>query len=239
MPYFYQDISYVLGSILLLLFLVGEMIHFRRLPKGGPLLLCLILLLSTAGLSDLIFRSNANPTIILFADTLNVFCFTFALAIIFNYSLVYFFKDNFWADARYHILLYVPALVISVMHTLSPTMIKGIVWGPVGYQLNYNPGYWAIVIYGLSLALLSVLLNIGAIGKVKSPSEKNQSILLVCALILLAYFYNSSLVLPFLFQSVNFASPLPTTFAILLLVYGYIEYNYFSLEQVEEEATTK
>ncbi|MFH1347593.1 MAG: hypothetical protein ABIH22_02775 [Candidatus Margulisiibacteriota bacterium] len=237
MAYYYQDISYILGSILLLLFLVGEMLHFRHLPKGGPLLLGLTLLLSTAGLSDLIFRSNPNPTIILFADSLNVFCFTFALAIILNYSLVYFSKNPLWSEKKAYLVLYIPALIISALHALSPMMIKGVLWGPISYQLNYNPGYWIIVAYGISFAFLSILFSLSAARKIQSPSEKNQSLLLVCVLILLTYFYNSSLILPFLFKTVNFASPLPTTFAILLLVYGYIEYNYFSLEKVEEEAS--
>ena len=44
--------------------------------------------------------------------------------------------------------------------------------------------------------------------------------------------HNASLILPFLFNTVNFASPLPTSFAIMVLVYAYIKYDYFSLENL-------
>ncbi|MEE8637593.1 MAG: hypothetical protein V3T21_00950 [Candidatus Margulisiibacteriota bacterium] len=228
--YFYQDISYVIISIIFLLFLVGHMFYYRRFTRGSFHLLGLILMLSTAGLSDLAFRWNPRPIIVLYADALNVFCFVFALAILLHYSLVHFFKSRLWTETKFYWTLYLPALVISALHVLTPLMIAGIFFGPIGFQLSYNAGYWAIVIYGMGFSLLSVFLNLGIIVKDTSPSEKNQSVFLLFTHLLLIYFYSSSLILPFLFNMFNFVSPLPTTFAIIVLAYAYVKYNYFSLE---------
>jgi hypothetical protein len=238
MVYFYQDISYVIISIIFLLFLVGHMLYCRRFQKGSLLLLVLILMLSTAGLSDLAFRWSPRSSVVLCADTLNVLCFVFALAILLHYSLVHFSKNRLWAEVKFYWVLYLPALIISVLHILTPLMIAGVISGPIGYQLSYNSGYWIIVIYGIGFSLLSILLNLGIIAKDTSPSEKNQSIFLLFTHLLLIYFYTSSLILPFLFNLANFVSPLPTTFAIIVLAYAYVKYNYFSLENIQKKGAT-
>ncbi|KPJ68301.1 hypothetical protein AMJ44_06790 [candidate division WOR-1 bacterium DG_54_3] len=232
MIYFYQDIAFVSISILFLFFLAGRMLFFRRFPKGSPFLLGLILIFSTAGLSDLAFRWTLSPTILLSADALNVFCFVFALAILSHYSLTHFFKGGLWADFKFFWMLYAPALVISALHIFTPLMIDRVFSCSKDLQLCYNSGYWVIVIYGIGFSLLSLLLNFGILAKSKDLHEKNQSIFLLLVLLLLIYFYTSSLILPFFFNIVNFVSPLPTTFAIAVLVYAHIRYHYFSFENV-------
>jgi hypothetical protein len=238
MDYFYQDMLYFLIGLFFFLFLAGYMIYHRRFPRGGFLLLGLILLLSTASLSDLAFRVNPHPNIVLFADSLNIFCYTLILAILLHYSLAYSSEKPVWTETKSYLALYLPALIISALYALSPLMVAGIVSGSIGFQLSYNPGYWVIVIYGIFLSLSCVYLNLEHLGRDKSPAEINRSIFLLFTLLLLAYFYNASLILPFLFRTVNFASPLPTSFAIMVLVYAYTKYNYFSLEKkLEEEAS--
>ena len=61
MAYFIQDALYVALSIFFLFFLLGYMALRRRFPKGSPLLCALILLFSSAGLSDLAFRFSPVP----------------------------------------------------------------------------------------------------------------------------------------------------------------------------------
>jgi hypothetical protein len=235
MDYFFQDMLYCLISLSSLFCLAGYMIYRRHFPRGGLLLLGLILLLSTAGLSDLVFRVNPHPSIVLFSDSLNVFCYAFALVILLHYSLAYSSQKEVWTEIRSCLVLYLPALVLSSCYALSPFMISGIVSGSIGFQLSYNPGYWVIVIYGIFFSLSCIYLNLGHLGREKPPAEINRAIFLLFTLLLLAYFYNASLILPFLFRTVNFASPLPTSFAVMILAYAYIKYNYFSLENNFEE----
>jgi|GEM_PF-1337046 len=238
MKYFYQDILYVSLSVVLLLVLVIHMLARRRFPKGSPLLLGLMLLLSTAGLSDIAFRFNPRPDIVLLADSLNVFCFSFALAIILHFSLAYFSPNQRLTRTKLYLLLYAPALVISGLHALSPLTIHGIISGPIGFQLSYNWGYWIIVAYGVLFGLYSLFLNVDMIFIKKDPAEKNRAAFLVFVLLLIAYFYQSSLIFPFLFRMVNFASPLPTTCAVLVLAYAYIKYRYFTLETIPASSSS-
>lgn len=235
MSYYYQDTFYVSLGILILLFLLGYMLLRRRFAKGSPLLLSLILLFSTAGISDLVFRWNPRPVAVLYADSLNLFCFVFSLAILAHFSVIHFSRNPAWRETKIYALLYLPALLISALHILTPLMIDGITSGPIGFQLSYNWGYWAVVAYGAVFGLLSAALNIGIILSGPSPREKNHSLFLLFVLILSLYFYNSSLILPFLYRMVNFASPLPTTFAILVLTYAFIKYNFFTLEGLKAQ----
>jgi hypothetical protein len=239
MAYFIQDTLYVALSIFLLFFLLGYMALRRRFPKGSPLLFALILLFSCAGLSDLAFRFSPNPVIVLYADSLNLFCFVFSLAILSHFSLLHFSKNPLWTHTKSYLLLYLPALIIAALHILSPLMISGIISGPIGFQLNYNWGYWLIVIYAALFGFHSIALNLIIIVKNPLAAEKNHSIFLLLVLLLSLYFYNSSLILPFLYRMVNFASPLPTTFAVLILTYTFIRYNYFTLEFLKPEGSTK
>jgi hypothetical protein len=237
MEYFLQDMLYFLIGLAFFFVLAGHMLYRRRFPRGAGSLLGLVLLLSTAGLSDLAFRLYPQPNLVLLADSVNVFCYAFILAIFLHYSLAYSAKQTIWTETKLYLALYLPALAISGFYALSPLMISGLVASPLGFQLDYNPGYWIVVLYGLSLTLSCIYLNLGHIESSKPAGEKNRSVFLLFTLLLLVYFYNSSLILPFLFQTVNFASPLPTTFAIMVLTYAYLRYNYFALEQLESEAS--
>jgi hypothetical protein len=236
MEYFYQDLFYFLIGLAFFFFLAGYMFYRRCFPRGAGLLLGLILLLSTAGLSDLAFRVYPWANLVLLADSVNVFCFTFILAIFLHYSLAYSAKQTVWTRTKLYLVFYLPALAISGFYALSPVMVGGLITGPLGFQLNYNPGYWIVVLYGLTLTLASIYLNLGHIESSKPAGEKNRSVFLLFTLLLLVYFYNASLILPFLFQTVNFASPLPTTFAVMVLTYAFLKYNYFSLEPLGPES---
>ena len=93
MNYYSQDLLYILLGIFFIFVLLGYTIYRRQLPTGGYLL-GMVFLLSMAGLSDMIFRWNPNPSLVLFASSLNVLCFSFSLSIILKYSIVHFFKDK-------------------------------------------------------------------------------------------------------------------------------------------------
>jgi hypothetical protein len=226
--YFYEDILYIAGNILLLLFLFGYKVYSGRLARGSFMLLSLILLLSTAGLSDMAFRWNPNPNVVLLAAALNVFCFVAALSILLHFSMIYFHPTKFWKNVIFCSVYYFPVLVITGFQLFSPLLISGIITGPVGFRLVYNPAYLIIVLYAAALVLLTVLFNLATIVRDPHFEKKNQSAFLLFILLLVVYFYSASLVLPFLFGTVNFASPLPTTFAVLILAYTYIRYNYFT-----------
>lgn len=232
MNYYSQDLLYILLGIFFIFVLLGYTIYRRHLPTGGYLL-GLVFLLSLAGLSDMIFRWNPNPSLVLSASSLNVLCFSFSLSIILNYSIVHFFKGKIGLKPLWLFLaLYLPALIVASLYAFSPLMISGMLSNPLGFQPIFNSGYWALVFYGVFLFLLSTLLNLILAFKGKSLDEKNQSVFLLFILFLVVYFYSSVLIFPFLYRTVNFASPLPTTFAILVLVYAYIRYGYFSLEKI-------
>ena len=232
MNYFYQDIFYISLGIFFIFVLLGYILYRRHLPTGGYLL-SLVFLLSMAGLSDMIFRWNPNPSWVLSASSLNVFCYSFALTIILNYSIVHFFKDRIGLEPAWlFLILYLPALIVTSIYLFSPLMVSYVLSSPLGFQLAYSPGYWALIVYGAILVLPSALLNLIIAFQGKSADDANQSIFLLFVLLLVAFFYGSVLVFPFLYRTVNFASPLPTAFAILVLVYAYIRYEYFSLEKI-------
>jgi hypothetical protein len=228
--YFYQDLSYIIISVVFIAYLFGYAEIHRRIPKGFFLLLLLTLLLSTGGLSDMVFRWNPDPTLVILADSLNVFCFSFALTIILHYSALYFYKNDFLAASKGYRWLYLPACLLTFVYILSPLMIKGIVSNPIGFQLKYAPGYWLIVLFGALLGLAALLINFGIVLHSRNENEKNRSLFMLFVLILTLYFYSSVMFLPFLFNAVNFASPLPMTFAVIVLVYAYIKYGYFIIE---------
>ena len=124
MIYFYQDILLAAINIFLLTFLVGYMIYHQRFTHGGNLLLALIIMLSTAGISDMIFRWNPNPTLILLADSFNVFCFLFTLTILLHFSLFSFTRSVLLRENKFYLLLYFPPVILSFLYALTPLMIS-------------------------------------------------------------------------------------------------------------------
>jgi hypothetical protein len=229
---FFQDTLMAAFDAGLFLFLIGYMIYRRRFTSGGNLLLALIMVLLLSSLADLAFRWNPDSTIILLANVFLVFCFLFGLTIVVHFSLYSFTKARFlWANELY-LLLYLPAVVAALIYAATPLMLTGIVCNPFGFQLTYGPGFWAVAILGLGLALSSFLLEFDMLLKRVSKSENRQALLSLLILGLLAYYYFADLVLPFFSRGAALISPLPVTLAIVILIYEFIKYHYVSLENV-------
>jgi hypothetical protein len=231
MDYLAQDILYIAMGIVFAMVLLGYIAYRRHWPGGGYLL-ALVFLLTTTGLADIIFRWNPNPSVVLLAGSLNVLCFLLNLTILLHYSVENYLKSKIGLEPLWlFLILYLPALLVSGIYTLTPLMISGIITSAIGFQPIYGSGYWTLVGYGAALFLLTLHFNIMTLVRGKLE-EKNQSVFLMFVLFLLGYFYCSVLIFPFIYRTVNFASPLPTTFAILVLVYAYIHYHYFSMGEL-------
>jgi hypothetical protein len=229
MDYFYNDIIMVAVNLGLLLFLFGYMVARRRFTHGGNLLLLMIILLSTLGLSDLIFQWNPNPLLILLANTLNVFCALFTLTILCHFSLFAFTRSHLLWESRAYLWLYLPSVVISFLYALSPLMLTGIVHNPFGFRLVFSPGYWAVIVCGVALTVAISLLELAILFRPGSADEKAEAGISLAILLLLAHFFNLNLILPFFVYLGSYSSPMPAMLATLLLVYEFIRYNYYSL----------
>ena len=235
MSYFYQDLFFIICSLIIFIFFLGYLI-VRRQFRGGKLLLGLTFLLSLAGISDMVFRFNPDPNLVVLAEGMNVICFTFVLALLLNYSTVYFYKNPLSLPLKYYLLIYLPALIISVIYIFTPWMVSSITQNPFGFKISYNSGYWAIVLYGILMSICALLFVLITLFRDHDLDDKNEALFMMFILVLLVFFYSSVLILPFISHMVNFASPLPTTFAILALVYSYIAHGYFSLTMGEKSS---
>jgi len=229
MNYFYQDMTLGAASLGLLFFLISYMIYQQRFTHGGNLLLALILMLSTTAFSGLVLRWNPNLTLLLLANSINVFCFLFAFTIILHFSLFSFSKSPLLWKSKAYLLLYVPAVILSFVYALSPLMLAGIVQNPFSFQILYAPGYWAIVLAGFAFAGAALLLELFILARGASAAEKRASLLSLLTIVLLFYFYGVDLIRPFFANRSFFPSPLPLTIASFALVYEFIKYHYFSL----------
>ncbi|MFA4844067.1 MAG: hypothetical protein WC632_03860 [Candidatus Margulisiibacteriota bacterium] len=229
MDYFYNDIIMVVANLSLLLFLFGFMVARRRFTHGGNLLLLLIILLSTLGLSDLIFQWNPNLPLILLANSLNIFCALFTLSILCHFSLFAFTRSHLLWESRAYLWLYLPPVIISFLYALSPLMLTGIVQNPLGFRLLFGSGYWAIVICGAALTFAISLLELAILFRPGSADEKAEAGISLAILLLLAHFFNLNLILPFFVYLGTYSSPMPAMLATLLLAYEFIRYNYYSL----------
>ncbi len=229
MVYFMQDIFSYLASALVFFALLAYAIYKKR--SNLQLLLASVFLMSSAALSDMLFRWNPNPNIVVLADGMNVFCYSFIMAIMLHFSVVYFFKNTIPSlPSRFYLALYLPPLVLSAVYILTPFMVTGIIHNPTGFKLNYGGSYWVLIAYGMALAALSLLFILWILLEDRDPEERNQTIFVLFVLILVSYFYSSALIFPFLNNLVNFASPLPMTFGILIMVYCYFVHGYFAIE---------
>jgi hypothetical protein len=229
MDYFTNDVITVAVNLGLLLFLFGFMVARRRFTHGGNLLLLMIILLSTLGLSDLIFQWNPNPLLILLANTLNVYCALFTLSILCHFSLFSFTRSHLLWESRAYLWLYLPSVVISFFYALSPLMLTGIISNPFGFRLTFGAGYWAVIICGVALTLAICLLELAILFRPGTADDKAEAGISLAILLILAHFFNLNLILPFFIYLGTYASPLPATLATLLLVYEFIRYNYYSL----------
>ena len=221
--YFYQDLAYLLGGF----FLVGLAAGYSFIKKPCLLLIALTMLLSVAGITDLLFRYNSDPTVLLLSEAANVACYCYALTIFLHFSLVYFFRQPSLGGAAYSWWLYQPALVLILLHVISPWMIGGVTSGANACQIDYRPGYWAIVAFGLIYLALIGGLNLQIVALSQSVKERERSLYLMFAVGLTAFYYASALILPFVYGTVNFSSPLPLTCAALILVYACYRYGFF------------
>lgn len=228
MPYFLEDIIIVSASVLISLFFLGYLL-FRGQLLNGLLLLVFVTLLSISGFSDAVFRFNPHPNLVVMADGLNIFCFTIELAILLHFSTVYFIKKPSQTPLPLDAVIYLPAVIISALYSLSPLMVSGVTANTTGFQMNYNPGYWTIVVYGAVMAIISLIFIFITLLRDPDAEDRNEVLFLLLVLILMIFFYGSVLVVPFLYNFINFVSPMPIVFAVLALVYSYISHGYFSL----------
>ncbi|MCU0641004.1 MAG: hypothetical protein MUC35_02820 [Candidatus Margulisbacteria bacterium] len=219
-------------NLALLLYLVGYMIYRRRFTHGGNLLLGLIMMLAITGFADLFFRYFPNPTVILLANVYLVFCGLWAMTITVHFSLFAFSRARFlWANELY-LLLYLPALTVSLLYAATPLMLAGIFYTPLGFRLIYGPAYWAVVILGMSLAAFSFLLELGTLIRNISRGENNQAVISLVILGLLSYYFCYNLLLPFLSRSSVLIGGAPVSLAVAVLIFEFVRYHYVSLEEV-------
>ena len=232
MSYFFaEDLFAIVASGLVFLSFLGYLINKGQFSKG-KLLLALVFLLSLSGLSDMVFRFNSNANLVVLADGLNVICYTLVLALILDYSTVYLFRNPLAMPIISFILIYLPPIVISAVYILTPWMVSGITQNAsLGFKLSYNSGYWVLLVYGAMLFLLSLGFILVDLWRDPDPEGRSESLFTLFILFLLGYFYCSVIIFPFWLKMVNFASPLPTTFAGLVLAYSYIVHGYFALNR--------
>ncbi|MCU0641816.1 MAG: hypothetical protein MUC35_07050 [Candidatus Margulisbacteria bacterium] len=222
--YYYQDLIFTLAGF----FLVGLLAGHALYKKPSYLLIVLTTLFSLAGLTDVIFRYNTDPTTLMLADSTNVFCALFALTILLQFSMQYFCAERVRACARYQLLLYLPALLLTLAYAVTPFMVRGITAGAAGFRLTYNDGYWAVLVFGAICLALTAAISIYLAIERPEVRERERAAFLLFALGLFAYYYTVVLALPFLVRAPNFASPLPLTCATLVLVYACVKYEHFS-----------
>ncbi|HVN67188.1 MAG TPA: hypothetical protein VMT55_02365 [Candidatus Sulfotelmatobacter sp.] len=222
--YYYQDFIFASAGFLL----VGILLGYALQKQRYYLLVGLTLMLSTASLTDVIFRYNADPALLMLADSGNIFCALFGLTIFLHFSLADLLRWRHGRDFQNYLLLYLPALAIATAYTLTPLMVEGITSGAAGFEIQYGRGYWLVVAFAGAYLLLTVLLALFSVIESPKVRERERSAIMLLAAGLCAYYYTSVLILPFLLRLPNFASPLPLTCATIILVYAGIKYEYFS-----------
>jgi hypothetical protein len=226
MNYFQQDLIYLVLCVLLAAGLPSYLAARRSLAGGWPAVL-LVLLLTIAGLADLIFQSNPGTAVVLLADAVNVFCFLFSLTIFAHYSLVYFFPGL----RRVSRWLYAPALALALLYFLSPWLVRGIVQNSyLGFRLDYAPGFWLLPVFGVLFGGGVLALNCLIIFSDRAPADKDRSLYLIFVLFLALFFFHACLILPFLAGTVNFASTLTLALAIGVIVYACAYHGFFLAE---------
>jgi hypothetical protein len=221
--YYYQDFIFAALGFFLAGLLLGRALVKRRYY----LLVALLLMLSTAGLTDVVFRYNPDPALLMLADSGNVFCAAFGLTIFLHFSLAAFLRQRYNYNFRRYLFLYLPALLLAAVYALTPLMVKGITSGGAGFEIKYGQGHWLVLAFvGLYLLLIGLL---GLFSMIESPNVRDRecSAIMLLAAGLCAYYYSSVLVIPFLFQMPNFASPVPLTCATLILTFAGLKYEYF------------
>ncbi len=229
--FFVEDLFAIIASAIIFLFFLGYILYKRQF-SSGKLLLALVLLLSLSGLADMVFRFNGNPNMVVLADGLNVVCFTLILALMLDYSTLYFFRNPLAMPWINFILIYLPPIAISLIYILTPWMVSGITQNVgLGFKLSYSGGYWWLLVYGAVMFSLSLIFILIDLWRDPDSEDRNESLFILFILILLGYFYCSVIIFPFWLKMVNFASPLPTTFASLALAYSYIVHGYFALNR--------
>lgn len=212
--YFYQDLFYILAGF----FFVGLVAGYSLFKKPSYLLVGQTLLLSLAGLTDAIFRYNSDPVILLLAGSGNVLFCALTLTIFLLYA---------WPSCPQK-LIYLPAVLITAAYALTPWLVRGITSGAYGFELEYAPGYWLLIGFVALCVLLAVAFSLQVVMKSEHAKERERALLLLFALLLSAYYYGSALVVPFFVAGANIASPLPLTFAAMVMAYSCIKYGYFA-----------
>jgi hypothetical protein len=214
--YFYQDLFYILAGF----FFVGLILGYSLFKKPCHLLVGLTLLLALAGVADAICSYNSDPTVILLAGSGLVLCCGLTLTVFLQFALPQFPKK--------FIYLYLPTLLLTAAHALTPWLVRGITSGAYGFELKYASGYWLLVVFVACYVLLIAALLLRQVMRSSHAKERERALLLLFVLLLTAYYYSSALVVPFFVEGANIASPLPLTFATMVMVYSCLKYGYFA-----------
>ncbi len=226
MSYLQQDLVFLILGMLLSTVLVYQLVMRRRLGAGWPAVL-LAVLLTLAGAAELVFQRTTDTALIMLADAVNVFCLLFSLTVFVHYSLAY-------AAAGLRVVrlwFYLPALLLSLLYFLTPWLVGGIVMIPyLGFRLDYAPGFWLLPLYGALAAVLVLALNFTTIFSLREAAAKDRALYLIFVFFLAAFFFSSSLLMPFLIGTVNFSSTLPLLLAIAVIFFSCLRSGYFLAE---------
>jgi hypothetical protein len=222
--YLRQDIFFILIGFIL----TGSILGYSLLKRPCFRLVALTAVLSLAGLTDVFQVYSNNPVLILLADSGDVCCSLFSLTFFLQFALLCRPRRGAAWSPRTNALFFLPGLLLALVYAFTPLLIGGITSGAYGFKLTYQPGFWLLV-----LALAGGFLAVSGLTlrEIISPPDlecRRRALVLVFAFLLAAYYYGTVLVLPFLYGTSNFASPLPLSCAALVLIYVNIKYGYFT-----------
>ncbi|MCU0641197.1 MAG: hypothetical protein MUC35_03805 [Candidatus Margulisbacteria bacterium] len=222
--YLCQDLFYILIGFLL----TGLILGYSLFKRPCARLVFLTVILSLAGITDIFQVYGADPVLILLADSGNVLCALFSLTLFLQLSLLCRPNRPVVWSALANALFFLPGTILALLYTFTPLLIGGVSYGALGFSLTYQPAFWALVVILIGGFLVVCGLALREI--VRSPHIKcrERATTLLFALLLAAYFYGTVVILPFLYETSKFASPLPLVCAALVLVYVNIKYGYFS-----------
>jgi hypothetical protein len=222
--YLFQDLCYLLAG----LFLTGLVFGYAFFKQPCFRLVTLTILFLLAGVTDVLQVYGVDPTQLLLTDSVNVACALFSLTFFLQFSLLGRSDQRSVWPTRVNALFFLPALLLAMVYTLTPLLIGGITTGANGFRLDYQPGFWLLVLALAGGALMVLWFVWREFSQAGEGKARERAVILLFSFLLAAYFYGTGLILPFLAETGQFASPLPLTFAALVLVYANVKYGYFS-----------
>jgi len=148
------------------------------------------------------------------------------LTVFVRYSLAYSSSGlqpvRFWP--------YWPAFLVSLFYFLSPWLVDGVLASPLGFRLDYAPGFWLLPLFGLLAGLVVLGLNFSTLFSGQKAAVKDRALYLILVFFLALFFFGASLLLPFLAGTVNFSSTLPLLMAIGVVFFACAHSGYFLAE---------